>query len=682
MCGRKGRSTCERFHMTPISRSRNFLTKSVAIGASAACICALGATAATAATGTPPSPDDSSTYSNAVPSWANPNNNQGATAADASVEGEIYFQLRDQKGAQALATSISTPESKDYGKSLSPSAWIHKFSPTQKSYTATVNYLMSQGLTITGKPDSRLFVVFRGTADQVNAAFSTQLHNYNFKGVSLAAPDKAPKLPAKASAEVAGISVDQGNLLTHPNYLSPDGGNSNTPQSAAKFKASRKASPNATPSTACSNWFGQNSDHVPAAYGKSTYPTYICGYTPSQVQSAYGRSTLMKNGNKADGSGQTVAIIDAYGSPTMLKDINTYSKSYGLPAMTSKTYKEIVPTTQFTDEDLCGGGPSGWQTEEALDVAAVHGTAPGAQILYVGGANCGGGLDVAMSQILDHKLANIVSNSYGDVGEGLPASSIYGEVNIQLQAAGEGIGLYFSSGDDGDESQKQPYTSPDFPASSPWVTAVGGTSLALAKSGAYVFETGWGSNRDQIINGAYSQPLPGTFRGGAGGGVSAVFAQPDFQKGIVPNSLAWGRRVSPDISSLADPYTGYVIGVSPITDNATMATDPYTVETYGGTSLAAPLTAGQMAVSQQVSGKVIGWANPLIYQADKSGSFTDVLPPKSTQALAFTSESSGNKYLVTLDRDTSLTTAKGYDDVTGVGSMSYRFATYLAKHGK
>src|SRR6185437_12275371 len=94
--------------------------------------------------------------------------------------------------------------------------------------------------------------------------------------------------------------------------------------------------------------------------------------------------------------------------------------------------------------------PSGWQGEQTLDVESVHALAPGAKILYVGGFNCGGGLDVAMSKILDGGLANIVSNSYGDQGEDVGADVVAGEVNIQLQAAGEGIGLYFSCGDSGD----------------------------------------------------------------------------------------------------------------------------------------------------------------------------------------------------------------------------------------
>jgi len=643
-----------------------------------ACVVAFGTTGAMAA---PVSPD--TTFSGAMPSWAQPANSEGAAPAADTVEGEIYFQLRDLAGAKALATAVSTPGNRSYGKWLTPAQWIGRYSPTQKSYNSVLNYLKKQGMTISGMPDSRLFVVFRGTVAQMNSTFGAQLHNYKFKGTTLVGPSKAPTLPTSVSASVAGISVDQGSLLTHPNYATPDGG---TKVAQPASPQARSARPTA-PSAACSNYFGQNSDTVPAAYGKTSYPTYLCGYTPKQIQSAYGKANLAKavHGAPADGRGQTVAIIDAYASPTMLSDINTYSATYGLPQMNSRSYQQIVPNpSQFVDQALCGG-PSGWQPEQALDVASVHGTAPGAKILYVGGFNCGGGLDVAMSKILDHKLANIVSNSYGNVGEALPADAILGEVNIQLQAAGEGVGLYFSSGDSGDEAASLGYTSPDFPASSPWVTAVGGTSLAVAKNGSYLFETGWGNVRDQIVNGAYASALPGTdFRGGAGGGVSAVFAQPAYQKGVVPNSLSLGQRVMPDISSLADPYTGYVIGISPINNDSTLTTDPFTIQTYGGTSLATPLSAGQMAVAQQVSGKTLGFANPVIYSTNRQqpGTFIDVKSPRTQQALAFTSPSTGNQYLVSMNLDTSLTTTKGYDDVTGIGSMNYDFALAIGRHGR
>jgi subtilase family serine protease len=659
-------------------KPRKLVTKMLAVGAATACAVALGATGASAA---PVSPD--TPYPGSIPSWAQPSNDQGAAAADTSVEGELFLSLRNQDGAKALAEAVSNPRSGKYQKWLDAAQWIARFSPTKDDYANTVSFLESKGLTITGTPDSRQYVVFRGTAAQVNSAFGAQLHKYDFKGTTLIGPSQAPTLPKAVAAHVVGVTVDQG-AARHPNYATPDSGQSDSGQGAAP--RSRSAAP-ATPSAACSNYFGQNADTVPPAYGRTSFPTYICGYTPGQIESAYGKDALVKavpgnrgkHGQAPDGKGQTVAIIDAYASPTILADANAYSARYGLPPV---DYRQIVPSPgEFKDGALCGF-PSGWQPEQSLDVDAVHGTAPGAKILYVGGYNCNAGIDIALSKILDGRLANIVSNSYGNQGEAVSANYLFGQVNLELQAAGEGIGLYYSSGDSGNEAASLGYASPDFPASSPWVTAVGGTSLAVAQDGSYQFETGWGDTRDQIVNGAYNDPLPGPFRFGAGGGVSAAFAQPDYQKGVVPNTLAQGKRVSPDVASDADPYTGYVVGISPITDNTTLATGPFAIFTYGGTSLACPLTAGQMAVAQQVSGEVIGFANPAIYATSRrSGTVQDVVPPPTQQALAFTSPSTGSKYLVSLDLDTSLQTARGYDDVTGLGSMNYQFALAVARQG-
>lgn len=348
-----------------------------------------------------------------------------------------------------------------------------------------------------------------------------------------------------------------------------------------------------------------------------------------------------------------------------------------------------MPTpAQFSDQEACGY-PSGWQGEQTLDVEAVHGIAPGAKVLYVGGFNCGGGIDIAVSKILDGKLANIVSNSYGYVGEDLPLDAIQGEVNIQMQAAAEGIGLYFSSGDYGDEVASLGYAAPDFAASSPWVTAVGGTSIGITKAGTIAYETGWGSTRDQIVASStgklsYASPLPGTFLFGAGGGTSGVFDQPDYQRGVVPYALAKGNRVSPDISAIADPFTGLSVGIRPIVNDTTLAVGAFERDSYGGTSLASPITAAQIALVQQGTRQVVGFANPTLYALYKTApsAFRDVLPIVPKKALAYTSASTGNDYLVTLDTDTSLTTTKGYDDVTGLGGVSFPMLTRLAQGGK
>ena len=632
-----------------------------------------GATAASA--------DDRVSYSGAVPSWATPANDKGVAATDDTVEGEIYLPIRDEAGAQALATAVSTPGARGYRQTLSPAQWIQRFSPTQADLDATVAYLKAQGLTISGVPASRMYVVFRGTPDQLDAAFSTKLHSYAYAGTRLVAPSSAPSLPASVGVKISGVSIDQARLLTKPDSIKQgDIGTTTDPQLFQRKAAAAPVVP-----TTCSHYVGENTATVPSAYGKTVVGTYNCGYTPSQLRSAYGVDRLVKSG--VNGAGQTVAIIDAYASPSIVQDVNTYSAALGEPALT--TYSQIVPTpAQFVDKDACQE-PSGWQGEQTLDVEAAHGIAPGAKILYVGGFNCGGGLDLALSKILDAKLANIVSNSYGDVGEALPLDVIQGQENLHIQAAAEGVGLYFSSGDNGDEADAESvgYPSPDFPASSPYVTAVGGTSIGVDKAGKLAYETGWGDQLDIITKTstgalAYTDPLPGSiFAGGAGGGVSAVFAQPAYQKGIVPAALAKGKRVSPDISALADPYTGFLIGIRPITDDDTLTVGDFGNETYGGTSLASPLTAAQIAIVQQSTHSTIGFANPTLYAIDRvlPFAFRDVLPANPPIALAYTSKTSGNSYLVSLDHDTSLTTQRRYDDVTGIGAVSFTLLTLLAQ---
>ncbi|WP_255252591.1 protease pro-enzyme activation domain-containing protein [Curtobacterium sp. 'Ferrero'] len=617
-----------------------------------------------------------------TPVWATSANDAGAAAASTDVEGEVYLPLRDQQGAEALATAVSTPGNARYRKPISPRAWIARYAPTKASADEVTDYLRAQGLTITAVPASHQYVVFRGPASVVGSVLGTSLHRYRHEGHTLVAPASAPTLPAPIAGLVSGVTVDQGRLLTHPELVRQG----QTPVTSTPARSLRQQATAPTGIDAqCSQYDGQHTAPVPAAYGQTRVRTFACGYVPKQIRSAYGVDTLAAKG--VQGQGQTVAIIDAYASPSIVRDTNTYSAANGEPGLTSATFAQRIPApSQFTDQVLCQQ-PSGWQGEETLDVQSVHAVAPAAKILYVGGTNCGGGLDVAMSKILDQGLADIVSNSYSDGGEDVPLSTVRGEENLQLQAAGEGIGLYFSSGDDGDESASLGSAQPDFPASSPWVTAVGGTAIGIGQDGRKTFETGWGDVLDQIVSSdrgnVYSSPLPGDLvGGGAGGGRSTLFDQPAYQRGIVPASLANGKRVSPDLAALADPYTGFAIGIRPITDDGTLATGPYQDETYGGTSLASPLTAALSAIVQQTTGARIGFANPTLYATYRTtpSAFTDVRPPRSPIALAYTSATSGKDYLVTLDHDTSLTTARGYDDVTGLGAVSFSGMTQVARH--
>jgi subtilase family serine protease len=656
-----------------IDRARRgvFSRRTLGFVATATTVIALSLTGTSAATA-----GDRVPLAGSVPSWATPANDAGATAPDQTMEGEIYLPLRDAAGAEALATAVSTPGTRDYRHFLSPQQWIQRFSPTRADSDAVVASLTAQGLTISAVPASRQYVVFRGTAAQLGALFLTTLHNYSFSGRVLAAPSSEPSAPADLAGKVSGVSLDQARFLTHPDSIKQG----DVPAETGAQTFSRQSAAPSVISATCSAYTGEHTVTAPAAYGQTTFDTFNCGYVPSQLRSAYGLDSLSRSG--VNGAGQTVAIIDAYASPSIVNDVNTYSAALGEPALTAAAYSQIVPKpAEFVDQAACGF-PSGWQGEQTLDVEAVHGIATGAKILYVGGFNCGGGLDVALSKILDNRLATIVSNSYGNLGEAIPADSLKGAVNLHLQAAGEGIGLYFSSGDNGDEVANLGYASPDFPASSPFVTSVGGTSLGITKSGGIAYETGWGTAGDRIAPAgtAYLSPLPGAFFGGAGGGTSAVFPAPAYQKGVVPASVSKGFRVSPDIAALADPYTGFSVGIRPIVDDATLAVGAFERVTYGGTSLASPLTAGQIAIVQQASHTSIGFANPTLYGIDRilPSAFRDVLPQSPTRALVYTSAFSGNSYLISLDQDTTLTTARRYDAVTGIGGVTFGLLSQLA----
>ena len=619
-------------------------------------------------------------YPGSVPAFVSARADAGPTAAATTVEGEVYLPLQDEAGAQSFATNVSTPGSAKYGKYLSPSAWIAKYAPSQADFNAVKKYLVQSGETIYATPKSREYIVFRGPAATSSAAFGTTLHNYRVSGQLVSAPSTAPKLPASIASKVMAVSLgDARAKLTRPSNVPLGAGTGAVGTATPQVKSAASAA-----APACSSYWDQHEGTLPAAYGKTSFPTNICGYLPAQLRSAGGVNKQINSGQ--DGTGQTVAIVDAYASPTILQDTNDYMRAVGSPLLTR--FREIVPAqSRWQDQTLCQQ-PSGWQAEESIDVQSSHSIAPGANILYVGGFNCGGGLDIALSKIVDNGLSNIVSNSYGDLGEGVPDDVVRGEQNIHIQAAGEGIGLYFSSGDSGDESVNLGYTSPDFPASSPFVTAVGGTSEAINANGSYGFETGWGDILDQVVNNAYTSALPGNlYGGGAGGGVSALFAQPKYQQGVVPNQLARSvdgtpSRVVPDIADLADPYTGFQIALRPIINDTTLETGPFGYETYGGTSLASPIAAAKMALAQAATGGRVGFANPALYQAaqNKPAAFHDVVPPSSPVALYYQSARTGNLYLVTLNQGLSLNTSPGYDTMTGIGTLIEPTLAQYLKH--
>ena len=305
--------------------------------------------------------------------------------------------------------------------------------------------------------------------------------------------------------------------------------------------------------------------------------------------------------------------------------------------------------------------------------------APGADIVYVGAPNNYRDLDAIMNRVVDRHLADIVTNSYGYAGEALPPGYIKPQEDTYIQAAAEGISLFFSSGDDGDETGGDPTATPtpDWPASSPWVTAVGGTSMGVTAANTRLFELGWEtgtSTWDAASCHVGPAVLPVRRR---------RRHQPALRPAVVPGRRRAGRhrdlrrpaapgRVVPDVSALGDPNTGMLVGQTQRFSDGTYY-DEYRI---GGTSLSSPLYAGMFALAVQHHGSY-GLANPALYAA--RGVSYDVTkndrpPYPGAIRVNFNNgedASGGYSYITrTFDWDEPLTihVRPGYDDVTGVGS--------------
>lgn len=401
-------------------------------------------------------------------------------------------------------------------------------------------------------------------------------------------------------------------------------------------------------------------------------PWAITGHTPDQIKGAYGIS-----GSGYDGTGQTVAIIDAYASPTILQDANQWSTNRGIPQFGTAgggTLTQVVSPGTYNVKDNRKQSPTGWYGEETLDVEAVHGMAPNANIVYVGAPNNYQDLDAAMNHVVDMHLAQIVTNSYGFNGENLPSGFIKPLNDTFIEASIVGIGIYFSSGDGGDETAILGFASTDWPASSPWVTAVGGTSLGVTSGGARAVETGWGTS-SYGCDGVSTCSSTGVWIYGAGGGVSKIFAQPDYQTSYGGNLTGVAGRSVPDVAALADPNAGYLTGQTqtfPATgcNPAVVEYDEYRI---GGTSLACPIFAGLMALADQKATKPHGFANPVFYA--NSSAFTDIKPVETAVARrnfvdGVDSCFGTSDFLRTFNDysgSPSQSTVTGWDNVTGLG---------------
>jgi subtilase family serine protease len=710
--------------------------------AGAASLLAVGGGAAAATTASASVRPDRLSVAGTHPAWATAKA-LVSTKVSGSVTANVYLAPQDDAGLTAYVQAVSTPGSPLYGHYLTAAQALARFAPTAAEAKAVEGWATGAGLTVgTVASGAGAYVQVTGSAEAIAAAFSVKFGMFRDGKATYRAPETAASVPGSIAGDVLTVSgLDSAKHQSKPgDTLPPPGQNFFVAPYTSRYYGQK------TTTGKFGTVFGTTTK-IPAVDGHAQ-PWTNAGYTPAQIRGAY---NVGQSGET--GKGVTVAVVDAYASPTMLSDANQYaawalahggSKALDKPFAKGQ-YNQVLlgGTNDWQDTAACGA--PGWYGEESLDVESVHGMAPNANVTYVGAVSCNDAdLGNALAYIVNHHTADIVTDSWGEPADTASLVPMYDAI-FRLGAV-EGIGFLFSAGDSGYEDPNYEDATDkvqvDYPTSSPYVTSVGGTSLAIGRANNYEFETSWGTiidplavsktgvsswtltptdTTDEILNGFYD--------GSTGGGVSAMYAQPWYQKAVVPSKLATTEvtstpvssqgtvvgfneslttvktpmRVIPDVSALADPSTGIAVGQTLFGPQGTNGPEKFFISRIGGTSVASPVFAGIQADAEQAAHHPLGFANPAIYalaSQPRAMAFHDVtdhpggaaqlyevrsnypngsvapVPPLSTflrllgvNGIDATLQVPVSQTVtVPLTQESALQATKGYDDATGVGS--------------
>jgi kumamolisin len=474
------------------------------------------------------------------------------------------------------------------------------------------SFAHDHALTVTETDLARRTIKLSGRIADLSAAFGVKLQRYKAGAVSYRGRTGTISIPAELNGiieRVLGLD-DRPTVQPHYRVLKTARNSRFTRSAAPARKGSKKPKP-------------------PANSGPTSY-------SPVQVADIYDFPS------KLDGAGQTIALIElndvdstgkATGAGYQTSDLTTFFKNLGIP----------LPNVSAVGVDgganVPGPDPNA-DGEVTLDIEVAGAVAPKANIAVYFGTNTDDGFIQVLSAAVhdDVRKPSIVSLSWGQAEETATSQLLQGLEQILQEATALGVTVCVAAGDDGsaDEAQSQWDGQPhvDFPASSSYSLACGGTTLDSSSTAGSPVETVW----NEGANG-----------GATGGGVSNFFPKPSYQANInvpAPAKPAGGRGV-PDVAGDADPNSGYSIFLDG------------SQQTIGGTSAVAPLYAGLLArINQSLTsggGNPVGFINPLLYaQASSPGIFHDI--------------TSGNNDIYN-DLKGEFSAGPGWDPCTGLGSI-------------
>ena len=480
-------------------------------------------------------------------------NFSGVAPLPASQQLHIVVGLnpRNKSGLDALVAAIGNPDSPQFGQTITPDQFLASYAPTADQVNAVVSYLHSQGFNDVELSANRLSVSAYASAADVERAFNTELVNFVAAGRSIF----ANSIPAQVPASLGGI-------------VSAVVGLQNMSVMATQLK-------HADYSAAAARSVGGSSAATKPSIGVPQDPLTTPPYSGPQYQIAYDA------GSTPTGWGTTIGIVTEGDITQVPKDLRKYEAEFHLPQVPY----EIVPTGLQTSDTA---GLDEWD----LDSQSSSGIAGNLReiIFYNAGSLGDPDLIPAYERIVSENRVKAVNMSFGgcETLEYLSGGMLLADIAYE-QGAAEGISFFASSGDGGASCQLvanagEPVVlgAVEYPASSPYVVAVGGTSLLTNTGYTYDYEISWVSG---------------------GGGTSLWEAPGVWTSGVIPavNTTA-GQRAVPDIAMVGDPNIG---GADVVVNGVDTG--------VGGTSLSSPLSVGTWARMQTAHGNCYGFAAPIFY---------------------------------------------------------------------
>jgi len=569
-----------------------------------------------------------------------------------------------QADLEALITAQQNPASPQYHQWLTPEQFAVRFGMAQSDLGKVQTWLEQQGFAVDSVARGKNLIRFSGTAGQVERAFQTQMHFYTLGGEKHFAPSTELAVPSALAPVVLAVrNLD--DFRPRPMHVA---------------SRNRRANPAFTSNVSGSVFF-----------------------SPGDIKVAYGINTLASAGNT--GAGQSIVVVGQ--SAIVNTDIENFENAAGLVV---KDPTQVLVPGSGTPQIF-----SGDEGESDLDVEWSGAIAPGANIFFVyTGSSTNFGVFDSIEYAVDEKLGNIISVSYGACEPQLSAGSATALDAIFAQAATQGQTILAASGDSGSSACYQappttqnglpPLTTQEqlavsYPASSQYVTGVGGTEIISANdaSGTQYWQAKGSS--DEIVSllqyipeVAWNDDVAATTAGGGlsstGGGASILYTtKPSWQAGV-PGIPSDSKRDVPDVSFYASPdLPGYLFCTSDTSDwNTTQApvqtgscgagfrgnSQDSSLTVAGGTSFSTPVFAGMVAILNQVKGYVTGQGllNPELYTlASNSTTYAAVFNDIPAGTNNECPSSAGANFCSTASSASYVTTA-GYDQVTGLGSLN------------